>query len=304
MHLDFEKWHGCRNDFIITWISDADGDLVRDSIKRQAVAFCDRHAGIGADGILILTTKKRDDLTPYALTIVNSDGSTALNCGNGLRVAALSVLKRHKEKGDPQNLPEVVELTVEGAPKLCRFLRPSGAWPLVAVEMGVATVNDAVAWKEKARAAVSKLVSAEIGVCEIGNPHVVVTTDAATRELALTFGPALQTAILPGGINVHLVKSEPLTDRDQARAGTELGQRLGELFSAYVWERGAGETQACGSGACAIAACALSSGLSDRSEWIGVDMPGGRLYVKQEETDDPILLAGPGVYVYSGKLPI
>ncbi len=304
MLLDFEKWHGCRNDFLVTWIADLDGDVLKDSLKRQAAALCDRHSGVGADGILILSTKKPGDLTPYALSIVNSDGSLALNCGNGLRCAALSVLKRHQEKGDLRDLPDAVVFDVEGAAKVCRFLRPSGAWPLVAVEMGVAAVGDRVAWADAARMAVGKLLKADVGVCEIGNPHIVITTALASRELALTAGPALQRAGPWDGINVHLVKSEPVTDRDQARAGTELGARLGELFRAFVWERGAGETEACGSGACAIAACALNTGLSDRTAWIGVDMPGGRLYVKQEDPDDPILLAGPGVYVFSGKLPV
>lgn len=304
MLLEFEKWHGRRNDFIVTWISDAEGALVRDSIARQAVTLCDRHAGVGADGVLILTTKMRDDLTPYALTIINSDGSLAQNCGNGLRCAALSVLKRHKEKGDAKDLPEAVAFDVAGSSKICRFLRPTGQWPLVVVEMGVAVVNDAVTWAPDARQAVGRLIGGEVGVCDIGNPHIVINTDQASRALALTLGPALQRGGPWDGMNVHLVKSEALTDRDQARAGNELGQRLGEVFRAYVWERGAGETQACGSGACAIAACALDTGLNNRNEWIAVDMPGGRLYVKQEHPDDPVLLAGPGVYVFSGKFPI
>ena len=234
MFLDFEKWHGCRNDFIVTWISDLDGDIVLGSLKRQATALCDRRSGIGADGLLILKTKKRDDLTPYAVTIVNSDGSIAQNCGNGLRCAALAVLKRHKEKGDPQALLEAVVLEVEGAAKICRFLRPSGKWPLVAVEMGVPIVNAAVPWATAARDAVGKLVKGDVGVCDIGNPHIVISTEAASRALALTIGPALQDAGPWDGINVHFVKNETVTDSDQARAGTELGQRLGGSQANFV----------------------------------------------------------------------
>lgn len=312
MFLSFEKWHGCRNDFIVMWISDSDGDVVLGSIKRQAVSLCDRRGGIGADGVLVLQTKKRGELTPDRLTIINSDGSVAMNCGNGLRVAALSVLKAHREKGDPQELPEVVELTVEGAVKTCRFLRSSGPWPLVAVEMGLAAVGSAVSWEGEAQAAVAQaakelslpFLTEEVGVCEIGNPHVIIQSERVSREAMLRAGPYLQKGKAWDGMNVHLVRPKEITSADRKRAGLELGQPLGELFEAFVWERGAGETHACGSGACAIAACAVQSGLIDRAHWIGVDMPGGRLYVKYEEDGDPVTLAGPGVYVFSGQVSI
>lgn len=312
MLLDFEKWHGCRNDFIVTWVSDLDGDVVRNSVKRQAVAMCDRHGGIGADGVLILHTKQRADLTPYALTIVNSDGSIAKNCGNGLRCAALSVLKRHKDVGNPQELPDAVELDVEGVPMTCRFLRPSGTWPLVAVEMGVPILGEDVTWAKAAAAAVAQVAAnlqrpdlqGEIGVCEIGNPHIVVTGEGFDRDLLLKAGPALQPAPLADGVNVHLVVPRTLSAKDQQRAGQELGFELAELYQAFVWERGAGETMACGSGACAVAALALASGLIERDQWVAVDMPGGRLYVKHESSDEPVILAGPGHFVFKGTVVI
>jgi diaminopimelate epimerase len=311
--LDFEKWHGCLNDFIVVWLAEHD-DLALASLKRQAVALCDRRAGIGADGILVLHVKKRGDLTPHGLTIINSDASIAKNCGNGMRCAALSVLKRHREKGDPNDPLEAVELTVEGRLLAARFLpKRGGEWPHVAVEMGVPVVDAALDWLPAARDAVAKaarelalpaLANAEIGVCDVGNPHLVVTTDAASRAIALSAGPYLQTTPLADGINLHVVKAEPVTDKDQARAKAEVGQGLSELFRAYVWERGAGETPACGSGACAIAACAIASGVVERSEWVGVDMPGGRLYVRWETDAEPVVLAGPGAFVYSGQLSI
>lgn len=305
MFLGFEKWHGCRNDFVVIWISDQDGDVVEGSLKRQGKALCDRHAGIGADGILVLRTRKRGDLMPYRLTIINSDGSIAKNCGNGIRCAALSVLKAHREKGDPKALPELVELEVEGEALTARFMRPAGTYPLVCVEMGVPKLGAAVAWEEDAQRDAKKLGAfSEIGVCEIGNPHVVLTTDAASRELVLKVGPALQTSPLADGINVHLIKPLTLTDRDQARAGAELGHRLSEGYQVFVWERGAGETMACGSGAAAVGALALASGLVDRDEWIAVDMPGGRLYVKHESPTEPVLLAGPGAFVFDGKVSL
>lgn len=315
MQLRFEKWHGCLNDFAVIWLSDLDGDVVMDSLKRQAVALCHRHGGIGADGLLVLTTKKRDDLDPYKLTIINSDGSIAKNCGNGLRCAASSVLMRHRQKGDPKDLPEAVELEVEGAAMICRFMKKEVPYPFVAVDMGVPKVGDQVAWRDDAIRSI-KQVAGEAGqgslgldaeVCEIGNPHLVITSDAASRDLIVTLGPRLQKTDAYDGINVHLAKPMTLTDKDQARAKQDLGQgfgELGEVYSVFVWERGAGETMACGSGACAVAATALATGLVDRSSWIAVDMPGGRLYVRHEAEDEPAVLAGPAAFVYGGTIDL
>lgn len=312
MYLTFEKWHGCLNDFIVVWTTDADSDLVIGSLKRQAVKLCDRHGGIGADGLLILQSARRDDLTPERLTIVNSDGSLAKNCGNGLRCAASSVLKRHRDKGDPKDLPEIVELTVEGVAMTSRFMKTDATYPLVAVDMGIPHLGNNVPWHDAAISAVKQVaqmigepdLATDVAVCEIGNPHIVITTDKASRELMLKVGPALQKNAAWDGVNVHLVKPASVSDRDQARAGQELGQRLNELCTVYVWERGAGETMACGSGACAIAAAAFHTGLSDRDGWFGVDMPGGRLYVRQAEDSEPALLAGPAAFVYSGTIEI
>lgn len=312
MLLKIEKWHGCQNDFIVTWISDVDSDVVLGSLKRQATRLCDRRTGVGADGVLVLTTRKRDDLTPYQLTIINSDGSIAKNCGNGIRCAASSILKAHRERGRPDDLPEAVELLVEGATMTARFLSQSVAYPMVAVEMGVPIMGEDVVWHADALTAVKAAVQTagapelarEVAVCELGNPHIVITSDHASRELMLKIGPALQSQPRHDGMNVHLVKPSSPKDFDQARAGQELGKGLVDLCTVYVWERGAGETMACGSGASAVAATAMASGLVDRDGWYGIDMPGGRLYARQAQEGDPIVLAGPATFVFTGTIEI
>jgi len=313
VYLNFEKWHGCMNDFVVLWMSDVDGDVVLDSIKRQAQAICHRHTGIGADGVLVLRTKNPKDWTPYGLTIINSDGSIAKNCGNGLRCAALSVRKRHEELGNPKELPELVNFLVEGEQLSCRFAPGRVAQPLVIVEMGSALLNHEVSWHQVAVAAVKKLgadtktpdLHSDMGVCEIGNPHIVINTDLATRELMLKLGPALQDGYPWDGVNVHIAKPIALTPKDHARAALELGQEVSEEgYQVFVWERGAGETMACGSGACAVAALALDTGLIAREHWVVVDMPGGRLYVKESSSGDSVLLAGPGQCTFSGRIGI
>jgi diaminopimelate epimerase len=312
MFIDFEKWHGTKNDFVIVRLSSADGQLILNSIKRLANSICDRNTGIGADGILVLHSEQREELTPHSLTIINSDGSIAQNCGNGLRCAALSILKAHLEKGDPNNTPEAVELNVEGVGLTCRYLNNQTLNSLVAVEMPDATVGKNVRWGAAVIQATEKHLDSiglkpsqyEIEVSDLGNPHVVITTNDASRELMLKIGPSMQKLSGLDGINVHITKAATLSDKDRSQAKIQLGHSVSELFTMYVWERGAGETMACGTGACAVGLTAFASGLVDRKNWIAVDMPGGRVYVNQKSEDDAVTLAGPAKFVFSGKLEI
>ena len=312
MFIDFEKWHGTKNDFVIIRLSSADGELVLDSIKRLTKSICDRNSGIGADGILVLHSEQRGELTPHGLTIINSDGSIAKNCGNGLRCAALSVLKAHLEKGDPNDIPEAIELTVEGVGLTCRYLNNHTLNSLVAVEMPDAKVGKNVSWGAGVIQTTKKHLDSiglkpsqyEIEVSDLGNPHVVITTDDASRDLMLKIGPPMQKLSGLDGINVHVIKAATLSDRDKSQAKNQLGHPVSELFTMYVWERGAGETMACGTGACAVGLTALASGLVDRKDWIAVDMPGGRVYVNQKSEGDAVTLAGPAKFVFSGKLEI
>ena len=312
MELQFEKWHGCHNDFIVLSITEADGDIVLNSLKRQAPKLCDRHAGIGADGLLVLWRVARDQVLPHRLSIINSDGSIAQNCGNGLRCAASSVLKAVRDREGQGTFLEMVDLSVEGKSKVCRFLKPNQINPLVAVEMGVPILNEHLSWWQNAQdevrnAAIKSGVGAqiqEIAACDLGNRHLVLTSDHASRDLIKMIGPKLQVSKHWDGINVHIIRSHQVTDKDLARAKNDLGQDLSEIYQAFVWERGAGETMACGSGAAAIGVAALSSGLIERDSWIGIDMPGGRLYVKQEQDDESVILAGPAAFVFRGTLTI
>ena len=106
------------------------------------------------------------------------------------------------------------------------------------------------------------------------------------------------------GINVHIVCPKEVTDEDKTLSSNRLGIDIEDLYEVWTWERGAGLTQACGSGASSVAALLWQKGECSRSDWVGVDMPGGRLYLKQEEDDDPITMAGPGEYVARGFLDV
>ncbi|MBF0442618.1 MAG: diaminopimelate epimerase [Oligoflexales bacterium] len=315
MFINFEKWHGAKNDFILVWLSDPE-DQVFESLKHLSKVLCARDgSGIGADGILVLHTKTKKDLMPERFSVINSDGSIANTCGNGIRCASLSILKRHREEGLISDLPEAINLKLlNGQTVTCRFLgkKDSEKLPYVAVEMGTTRLNENVPFFSNAKSEVERVarelslpeIKNDFGVCEISNNHLVFFMDRVSRELARKVGPAFQKSEYWDGINTHFAAPKMVTDKDRSLSSNTLGKPINDLYEVYVWERGAGETQACGSGACAIGALLFESGVVSRSDWAGIDMPGGRLYIRQENEEDPVTMAGPGAFVFSGRVEI
>lgn len=315
MELNFEKWHGCQNDFILIW-TEAD-DITLRSIERQAVKLCSRHGdGIGADGIILLHVKSSRDTESSQVTIINSDGSLAATCGNGLRCAAASTLNRIRKLSSSSDIPEGLVLNLGDHSIPCRFLGrgklKSAQNPYVAVTMGIPDVEKRQQLQPLAisavKAAESTLqlngFSANVNSFNIQNNHIVIQSDHASRAALLKLGPALQKSPYWDGINVHLVRNKDLSDTDISNSKQILDSPIAELYEAFVWERGAEETRACGSGACAIGSLALSSGFVERHQWVGIDMPGGRLFVKHETDEDPVILAGPTQFVFKGTVEI
>ncbi len=320
MKMLFEKWHGCKNDFIVVWIH-ANEQYALDSLKRQASQLCARDgSGIGADGILVLHTKLASDLLPSFLGIINQDGSMAANCGNGLRCSAGSILKKFLDADNLRELPEIVDLTVGNrvfhAAYLTDDLTQSQLHhlPHITIDMGLPEVDEVLSWTPLARDAVTKVAREnqfsiqkdDVHACEIGNQHIVVMNqNTSDRKLFHVLGSSLQKVhTWQGGINVHICEPSEVGKQDQQRASQDIGQSITEIYKAIPWERGVGPTNACGSGACAIAAVAFETGDASRSDWIAIDMPGGRLYARQADKESPISLAGPAKFVFSGELTI
>ncbi len=316
MELEFEKWHGNKNDFILTWFPH--DQMTFESLRRQAPALCTRDgSGIGADGLLVLHTKSSRDVLPFQISIINSDGSLAETCGNGIRCAALSILTRHLDQVPKIEIPDGLDLALKSSRATVRFLNDSKTidsshLPLVAVDMGHAAINTENADYAGVAAFVKK-ISRELAMPELlqdwslvslGNRHLIFSLEETSPDLIRKLGPIFQKSELWDGINIHIIGSKALSDGDRRQSAQALGQPIDELYEAYVWERGAGETQACGSGACAIAASIWAAGVSVRSQWLGVDMPGGRLYIKQPSKDDTITMAGPAKLVFRGKVTI
>lgn len=316
MEIKFEKWHGNKNDFILVWFSE--DALAFEALRKAAPSLCQRDgSGIGADGILVLHCQHSRQLMPHKLSIINSDGSLAQTCGNGIRCAALSILCRHLESEQKVDIPDAFPLPLESSVVTCRFVgrleaSRQGTLPLVAVEMGFPIINQAnsdfnaaMAFL-KSQATTLKLpeLTQDAHLVSISNRHLCLFLDKVNRELVRKVGPALQTSDLWDGINVHLCADKAVSERDRKLSSEKLGRAIEVLYEVFVWERGAGETQACGSGASAIGAALFATGLVSRKNWIGIDMPGGRLYIKQESAEDLVTMAGPAERVFQGSFTL
>lgn len=310
MYLPFEKWHAARNDFIVVYQT-SPTEMVMSALRGAAPSLCDRRTGIGADGILVLIRDNAMAVLPRALTIINSDGSSASMCGNGLRCAAGSVLRLWREKGNPREPIDTVTLDLADRVVTCRVLGPgTNATPMLAVDLGVATVSSKLSWWSDAQSEVARVRASvpdlpnDFGACEIGNRHLVFWTDDASADHARRFGPPFQRSTHWDGINVHIAQAIEIDPRDNARLKRTLGRPIGDAFQVFPWERGAGETPACGSGAASVAAIAACGDFSTPDSWTLIRMPGGDLYARRDDTTGHMTLAGDATLVFTGTLEL
>lgn len=295
MWIEFQKWHACKNDFILIWANQAQYKNISPSLIRNAQAICDRRSGIGADGIIILSYPTDKDI-PNELTIINSDGGIAQTCGNGIRCAALSVYQYALSKHVTPI--ESVSFTVQNSIYVCQFLPQKKDLPLVQVNMGTPILNEKNSWhqagidfvKKKLKELKAEKFLSNLSTCSIGNQHLIFVLDQEEpTSLLRSLGEALQVSPHWDGINVSFVSPlEEMNGIPEALRSLEKS----EAYKVFVWERGAGETMACGSAACAISASLLSSELIPRSSWIPTLFPGGWLFAKQDEAEEDIILCG------------
>lgn len=260
--VEFAKFQGLGNDFIIVErdAEDVDPGWVR--------AICDRHLGVGADGVLAL---QRLDDACVRMVVFNQDGSRPQMCGNGVRCAAGYARTRW-------NMPPSIIVESDAGPRPCEIEddeSAAGRWQ-VNVAMGPARVSI----DEEHILEVEGHRFAYIDV-DMGNPHAVIfempsieTIDRAGR-LANDHHPRFSQ-----GVNVEFV------------------EQRGDEWRTTVYERGVGRTQACGTGACAVAAAIWTQGLADPDAAVLVELPGGKL--KLAMRDGQIWMRGPAQDVFTG----
>lgn len=276
MKLAFAKYEGIGNDFLVV----DDPDVVARLDQELATRLCDRHLGVGADGILVIT----DGTGHVVMGVHNADGSRAETCGNGLRCVALH-LSRRGRVGDA-----TFQIVDDAGAHACRVLA-SGREGLVEVAMRPASFTPSdVPVVADARVVDAGFAVAGTQVCltavSVGNPHAVTFDDVGEKRAAL--GPAIERdPRFPAGVNVGFARALAPDRIDLA-----------------VWERGVGWTRACGSGACACAAAAVETGRARRGEPIEVRLPGGALRIVVGEPGAPLRMTGPARHVFDGVVDI
>jgi diaminopimelate epimerase len=261
----FVKGHGTRNDFIV--LPDFDGTAHGDLDPEVVVALCDRRSGIGADGVL-RAIRTRDEAL-WFMDYRNADGSVSEMCGNGVRVFAL-YLRTHGLIDDVQPLA----IDTRDGVKWVTFCDDGE----ISVDMGVATVGAQVKVSVEGRGYEARAV-------DVGNPHAVAMVDSLEEVGDLLVAPEYALADFPTGLNVEFVV------RHSAR---RLAMR--------VYERGVGETQSCGTGACAVAAVAMASDGELAAASYEIQVPGGLLTVTRDAKHH-VHLKGPAVLVSEGRWP-
>jgi diaminopimelate epimerase len=259
--MRFTKMHGCGNDFLIFDPAEVEGTDLPD----LALRACDRHFGVGADGILIPAASETADLQ---MVYLNSDGSPSEMCGNGLRCLARYARDRGMVEGEALTVA-----TGAGVKKVLLFDDGSSR-----VDMGAPHFDT-----DEVEVGDFRLLRVSMG-----NPHAIafLESEAEVETLDLpTIGPSIEVhPAFPEKTNVEF---------GFARGGHDVRMR--------IWERGAGETLASGSGSCAVAVAAVRQGLAHSP--VSVQMDGGILQIEWSSgEDEPVFIQGPAEYICDGEL--
>ncbi len=274
MRIHFTKAHGLGNDFILIDAREFEDKLEWKSLSKR---FCNRRTGIGADQLLLLCESK---IAEFRMRIFNQDGSEVEMCGNGIRVFANYIWKR--------GLSESSHLEVE---TLAGIIRPEKiSQGMVRVDMGEYSLSpENIPVKLNGESVIDHPLNVNdkeflITCVSMGNPHTVIVVKNLMEFPVSIYGPIIEThPLFPRRTNVEFV--EPVGDNH---------------FMVRVWERGAGETPACGTGACAV-------GIAMKIKKIGgeisrITLPGGELHI--EIKDKRVFMTGPTEEVFEGYIEI
>lgn len=276
MLLRFTKMHGCGNDFVVL-------DLISQRFllkERHVRKLADRHFGIGCDQVLVVEAPGRPDVD-FRYRIFNADGGEVEQCGNGARCFARYVHDKRLSGKDwirVETNTGIIELNVKKNRE-------------VVVNMGVPVLHPAqIPFDAPERATTYTIEQSgqayEIGAVSMGNPHAVLIVDDVKTAPVATLGPQLEHhPRFPQRVNVGFM---------QIVSRNEINLR--------VFERGAGETLACGTGACAAVVSGQLRGLLD--ETVQVNLSGGSLSIEWHGEGQPVMMTGPATTVYEGQIQL
>jgi len=279
MRMKFTKMHGIGNDYVYVNCMD---EMIENP-SRVSVQVSDRHFGIGSDGLILICPSETAD---FRMRMFNADGSEGEMCGNGIRCVGKYVY----DKGLTDK--EIVEIETLAGTKILNLFIKDGLVEKARVDMGEPLMNPYdIPVVFEGTTCIDRHISTHEGEYDItcvsmGNPHAVTYVDSVDTIDILKEGPPLENHILfPKRINTEFVE---IMDDGTLRM--------------RVWERGSGETLACGTGACAVLVASVMNGKSPRKNTIR--LLGGDLEIEWNEDDNHVYMTGPAVTVFEGEINI
>ena len=276
--IKFTKMQGLGNDYVYI-------DAINQNIENMsslAKFVSDRHFGIGSDGLILIC---KSDIADFKMRMFNSDGSEAEMCGNGIRCVGKFVY----DKGLTNKTTLAIE-TLAGI-KTLKLNTKEGKVETVKVDMGepildpekIPVISDEKPVKNLLLKAEDK--EFKFTCVSMGNPHAITEVEETEKFDVEKYGKVLEVnKAFPNKTNVEFIK---ILDKEHIKM--------------RVWERGAGETLACGTGACATAVACYLNGKTNRK--VEVELLGGKLYIEWNEKDNHIYMTGPAVTVFEGVVP-
>ena len=276
MQLRFTKMHGLGNDFMVLDLISQHAHIQPKHVRQWG----DRHTGIGFDQLLIVETPSTPDVD-FRYRIFNADGSEVEQCGNGARCFARFVFDKRltvKKQIRVETKGGIIELHLKGDGQVRVDM---GAPRLQAAE--IPFVAEAEALSHAVQVAGETV---ELAVVSMGNPHGVLRVTDVDQAPVLTLGPQLEChPRFPQKANIGFLQ---IIDAQRARL--------------RVWERGVGETRACGTGACAAAVAGIRQGWLKSP--VNIELPGGLLTIEWAGVGQPVLMTGPATRVYEGQVRV
>jgi diaminopimelate epimerase len=274
MKIQFTKMQGIGNDFVFI-----DGRRFKlSNPKKIAKILCDRRYGVGADQVLVLGKSRKAD---FSMQIYNADGGEAEMCGNGLRCLAKFV------RDEKLTTKKEVSIETKSGIQTAEIVSVNR----VTVDMGEPILRGKEIPVNLSGRVINRPLRVEghefrVTCVSVGNPHCVIFVEDLAKVNLAKYGPLIEKHnLFPKRVNVEFVR---------VNSAREIEMR--------VWERGAGETLACGSGACAAAVASVLNGFTDRT--LNVKLAGGMLHIEWDKESGHLFMTGPAEVVFRGEIEI
>lgn len=277
--MRFTKMHGAGNDYVYV---DCFHETMPENPQELARTMADRRFGIGGDGLIFI---RPSDVADARMQMFNADGSEAEMCGNGIRCVAKYVYDHGICQQDTLAIETgagVLPVVLETRNQLVERVRVDMGEPILEAATIPTAFGETPVVNQSLQVAER---SFDVTCVSMGNPHCIIYVPQATDDLVLGVGPQIEThAMFPARVNVEFI---------EIISPTEVRQR--------TWERGSGETWACGTGASAVCVAGVLTGKTERK--ILNHLRGGDLELEWREEDNHVFMTGPATEVYSGDWP-